>query len=254
MKHYYDQIQHDEIHDPSMQHSFARSNVIHTKSEYQNAFDSSFPTNSVTVLINKTKPNVLWSKLPMTTHQQYKARAKKLNETPDVGQFVSLTQLPWITSSNDYKEILEKEIFEYLGSDWKRFVKQMNGAITNPPKKQLSQRYISYPNAKVSVGSQSYHKISVGTSLLKLLFGNNMSKLKQHDEIVHSSQNLVIIHISSSQRMSQLFSHAGLCASSVLLSTKINYEACGKVLLVDSDQKHIMGYIMKEEKYCGMFT
>ena len=94
--------------------------------------------------------------------------------------------------------------------------------------------------------SQSYRSLYVNLLLRQTLFGVTYGKMK-HDEVVHKTKRVTVLHIASRDRMIQLFSIAGLCGVTYYKVYGHCHSCCGKVNCFHRG-RHIIGYIPSESR------
>ena len=76
--------------------------------------------------------------------------------------------------------------------------------------------------------TQSFRWLAVGELVMCAIFGDGFNKLHTN-EIVHTSNNSMVAHISSTKIMSSIFMVKDVCCSKITLHGVEYYSACGKV-------------------------
>ena len=103
-----------------------------------------------------------------------------------------------------------------------------------------------FGNECVCLNSQSYRSVYINYLTRLTLFGNNYDTMVKGEEIVSMTKRVVLIHISSCERIKEIFSISGL--SGVEFKSKDGmkwHTCCGKVNTRVNGRNRI-GYIINE--------
>ena len=129
-----------------------------------------------------------------------------------------------------------------LSLDWHRFVKVARSGLLKDPSAQQSSKTYKFLTETVTVGLQSYRKLSVSAILIETIFGANFEDV--HDYIVYQTKKRAYIYFSSYKvirKFLQINNHSAV----KYVKNKITYLCCGKVN-VEYNKQNILGYVMDE--------
>ena len=216
---------------------FGHLSVINEDSSDYDSTDS-FNIPHVTVL--QYGSNFWKHSLDERTKSCWKRCAIHLNNREIKGMF---EVLPRDVGTNIDEMFLS--ISNCLKVEWKKVVKMLMSSIRNDPCRNMSEKeYVMGGKMKTCVGAHSFQRCPLNLLIQLCVFGDKYCKLMNHD-VVHRKKNMLIAHVSSLQRMKELFTLSGSCAVDFLICGII-YSCCGRVNLVRNDKNEI-GYIIAEK-------
>jgi hypothetical protein len=201
--------------------------------------DNNDDDSEVNSLDTPPRPNLMrvaglrWRVMPPNSRGGWQQRANWLNSRPIPGKFLSFPD-----GACDHPEVLNA-----MTLDWARMVSLFRTCVTRRQKQTQSSVSVFFGKEKVHIINQSYRRFEVNELIRLCLFGKDLGKLRV-DEVVLRSKKMCLIHIASEQRMRNLFTQEGLCASSFMI-TGFRHTCSGKVNTM-KDGKNCIGYIVDE--------
>ena len=250
MKHYYHRLKADETPE-SLIEGFESMRVFDDSSATVYSDDaSSISTtlsvamiNSDNIIMNQGYHHTvlanIWNNLDASNQSFWNERAKLLNQQPLVGHFVEVPR-----ALLDNNQLSTCKVLKGLSLDWHRFVKgARSGLLKDPSSKQSSKTY-KFISENITVGLQSYRKLSVSTTLVNTIFGENFEDV--HDHIVYRSKNRIFMYFASYKVLKDIFKINNLSAVEYV-KKKNTYLCCGKVN-IQYNKQNILGYVLDENQ------
>lgn len=190
-----------------------------------------------------------WStSLSAEIKEAWKKRANMLNLLPIHGNFEKVPAAIGGRTDENANDELELNIVRSLSIEWHNTFKIFKQCIMREPKASLSYREYWFGHERVKFLSQSFRTFTIPLLLRLCIFGREYCHLKAH-EVIRKTKRVALIHISSQERMEELFSLQGRCA--IRFDVEVDrIVACertcsGKVNMMIG-KRSINGYILKE--------
>ena len=120
-------------------------------------------------------------------------------------------------------------------------VKRLMTMIIKPSHRHIVSLIYMFGRERVRMNVQSFASFQLNYLICVRIFGKDFCKLKSA-ELVYQSKRVTIIHISSIERVRELFTVSGLCGV-VFDEQNHKFSACAKVA-VQSNGKEMMGYVL----------
>ena len=174
-----------------------------------------------------------WRELEENIKDAWGSRANTLNQRPVAGKFISI---PVVIRNDD--------IMDGMTRDWSYTVNVFKNAVLNKRRDRVCQREYVFGGERVKVLSQKYRVFYISHLLQVIIFGQKFMKLTARERYKVTPRQ-VTIHIASYHRMKEMFTLNGL--SSVRFEGNELNLCCGKVSLLDTSKRSIIGYIMNED-------
>ena len=180
----------------------------------------------------------IWNELDTSNQFFWNNRAKWLNQQPLLGAFI---EVPSPLLENN--QLSTSKVLKGLSSDWCRFVKICRASLLKDPSSKQSTKTYTFLNEKVTVGLQSYRKLSISTILMEAIFGTNFEAVQ--DQILYQTKKRVYINFSSYENLKSIFEKNNYSAVKSI-KAKNTYLCCGKVN-VTINKRNILGYVIDED-------
>jgi hypothetical protein len=143
-----------------------------------------------------------WRRMGIVNQQAWKDRAAVVNRLPILGAF---TSIPVEIQRNTDELVIQSLTLEY-----DRLVSYIHNGlkVTQPFTESIKEK--TFGKERFELGSQLFCSFFLNYLLKLTFFGCNFSQLHQN-EIVYRTNKAVVVHISSHQRIVELFTHNGVC-------------------------------------------
>ena len=174
--------------------------------------------------------------------EKWRDRAKSLNDRPRNDGILEELPLSLVVDKT-----LEKEVKVSITMEWRHIVATFKNAITRKVinLEESEKSYVFGPE-RVQLQSQCYRSFFLSHIIQIIIFGKPLFSLIHCYELVHRSKKEVIVHFASHSRASQLFTIGGLCAFEFMNNNASKWIGCGKVALLNSEKKELIGYVLDE--------
>ena len=179
--------------------------------------------------------SVHWHSLPDIIRGAWKIRAAKLNLRKLPGSF---DVIPVQFRDHDFI----KEALKSLTNEWVNIAFNFQRSIVNDPRRELSSMSYLFGKERVPLLSQTYRTIHM-TDLLRSSIWKRTNAFK-YDEKISESNRILLVHIASQDRMSQVMTHNMLCAAKIQKGNR-THSCAGKVFLRRRGLE-LRGYIKSE--------
>ena len=103
-----------------------------------------------------------------------------------------------------------------------------------------------FGNECVHLNSQSYCSVYINYLTRLTLFGNNYDKLVKGEEIVSMTKRVVLIHISSCERIKEIFSISGLSGVEFKSKDGMKWHTCCGKVNTRANGRNRIGYIINK--------
>ena len=143
---------------------------------------------------------------------------------------------------------LEENIVRSLSIEWDNIFKIFKWCIMRKPKASLACREYWFGNEQVTLHSQSFRTFTIPLLLRLCIFGKEYCNLTAA-EVIRKTKRVTLIHISSQERMEELFTLQGRCA--VKFEVEVDRivaceRTCSGKVNVMVGKRCVNGYIIRE--------
>ena len=203
-------------------------------SEDDDSIDSASTPPTIHVSAVMKAAASLWKSSTREHKDGWVERANQLNQSPLLGSF---KEIP----TEIFVDGIEYNVRLSLQSDWSYVVKRLRAMITKAPQRHIASLTYRFGRERVCMIGQSFASFQLNYLIRFCIFGKDFCKLKSA-ELVYQSKRVTIIHISSIERVRELFTVSGLCGV-VFDEQNHKFSACAKVA-VQSNGKEMAGYVL----------
>ena len=201
MKHYYHRLKADETPE-SLIEGIESMRVFDDSSATIYSDDASSISTTISVAMINSNNIItnqgyqhtvladIWNNLEASNQTFWNDQAKLLNQQPLVGHFV---EVPRVLLHN--YQLSSHKVLKGLSLDWHRFVKGARSALLKDPSSHQSSKTYKFLTENITIGLQSYRKMSVSATLVDTIFGANFEEV--HDYIVYQTKNRSFMYFAS---------------------------------------------------------